>query len=145
MKTALPKAEVEINKQSKPMVSTHREETSTTEKHSDSVTRKRAVPKVRLRKGISPATKKLDYSDEVVNVEGATLSPSLASGFASLSVPAVDDIFTTPVVAPLETSIDVHTPKSDINTLIWRIKRLHRERKIPRYFEDYDDSLSRSD
>ena len=33
MKTALPKAEVEINKQSKPTVSTHREETSTTEKH----------------------------------------------------------------------------------------------------------------
>ena len=78
-------------------------------------------------------------------MEGATLSPSLASGFASPSVPAVDDIFTTPVVAPLETSIVVHTPKSDINTLVWRIKRLHRERKIPRYFEDYDDSLSRSD
>ena len=78
-------------------------------------------------------------------MEGATLSPSLASGFASPSVPAVDDIFTTPVVAPLETSIVVHTPKSDINTLVWRIKRLHRERKIPRYFEDYDHSLSRSD
>ena len=78
-------------------------------------------------------------------MEGATLSPSLASGFASPSVPAVDDIFTTPVVAPLETSIVVHTPKSDINTLVWRIKRLHRERKIPRYFEDYDHSLSRSE
>ncbi|KAJ8648768.1 hypothetical protein MRB53_001791 [Persea americana] len=85
---------------------------------SDSLTRKRAVPKVRLRKGISPATKKLDYSDEVVNVEGATLLPYLASGFASRSVQAVDDIFTTPVVAPLETSIVVHTLKLNINTLV---------------------------
>ena len=69
-------------------------------------------------------------------MEGITSSPSLASGFASTSVPAVDDIFTTSVNAPPETSIVVHTPKLDINTLVWRIKWLHRERKIPRYFED---------
>ena len=39
----------------------------------------------------------------------------------------------------------VHTPKSDINTLIWQIKRLHRERKIPRYFEDYTHMLVHSE
>ena len=50
----------------------------------------------------------------------------------------------TLINAPPELHIVLQTPKLDINTVIWRIKRLHRERKIPRYFEDYDHQMVRS-
>ena len=110
---------------------------------SSSITRNRAAPMARQRTRISPTIKKLDYSNEAVPMDSITSSASLETGFASPSVPIMDDIFTTLINAPPEMSIVVHTLKLDINTLVWRIKRLHCERKIPCYCEDYDHSLSR--
>ena len=69
---------------------------------------------------------------------------SVAATFASPPVPKMDEVFMTPINAPPELQIVLQTPKSDINTLIWWIKRLHRERKISRYFEDYDHQIMRS-
>ena len=81
---------------------------------------------------------------EAVEVDSPTMSPPAAATFASPIVPKMDEVFTTPINAPPELQIVLQTPKSNINTLIWRIKRLHRERKIPRYFEDYDHQMQRS-
>ena len=82
--------------------------------------------------------------NEHVGVDSPTMSPPAAATFASPTVPQMDEVFTTPINAPAELQIVLQTPKSDINTLIWRIKRLHRERKIPRYFKDYDHQMQRS-
>ena len=98
----------------------------------------------------SPTARKLQYSEEqtslkeAVEVDSPTMSPPAAATFASPTVPKMDEVFTTPINAPPELQIVLQTPKSDINKLIWRIKMLHCERKIPCYFEDYDHQMVRS-
>ena len=82
--------------------------------------------------------------NEPIHVDLPTMSPPAAATFASPVVPQMDEVFTTLTNAPPELQIALQAPKSDINTLIWQIKRLHHERKIPRYFKDYDHQLVQS-
>ena len=103
------------------------------------------MEKVRCSKKLKPTAKKLEYSDEPIQVDSATTSPRLSAAFAHPVSPFADDVLNTPFNAPHEMLIIVHTPMSDINTLIWRIKRLHRERKIPRYFQEYAHPLVQSE
>ena len=82
--------------------------------------------------------------NEPIHVDSPTMSPPAITTFASPVMPQIGEVFMTLINATPDLQIVLQTPKSDINTLIWRIKRLHRERKIPRYFKGYDHQLVQS-
>ena len=80
------------------------------------------MEKGRHSKKFKPIAKKLDYSDEPIQVDSATTSLRPSAAFAHPVSLFVDDVLNTPFNAPSEMSIVVHTPMSYINTLIWQIK-----------------------
>ena len=80
------------------------------------------MEKGRHSKKFKPTAKKLDYSDEPIQVDSATTSPHLNAAFAYPVSPVVDDVLNTPFNISPEMSIVVQTPMSDIYTLMWQKK-----------------------
>ena len=80
------------------------------------------MEKGRRSKKLMPTAKKLDYSDEPIQVDSATTTPRPSVAFAHPVSPFVDDVLNTPFNTPPEMSIVVQTPMSDIYTLMWQKK-----------------------
>ncbi|KAJ8615264.1 hypothetical protein MRB53_034636 [Persea americana] len=78
---------------------------------------------------------------EPESVEGHTSTPA-----DNINEPDVIDIFSTPRQhATTSQAVIVSPTRASIDSLVWRLKRLPRTRKIPEKFDDYLHSMGGSE